>query len=144
MSEPLVRDCMHEGVISCDPEASIEEVAAIMHERRISAVVVVSDALAVGIISQTDLLNATFVQPYMRYWRGLTARHLMTSPVVSIAPDAPLATAVQVLRDRRIHRLVVTEPTPSGERPVGILSLTDIAHYGSKQGFAEEVVKEES
>ncbi len=144
MSEPLVRDWMHEGVISCDPEASIEEVAAIMHERRISAVVVVSEGLAVGLISQTDLLNATFVQPYMRYWRGLTARHLMTSPVVCIAPTAPLAAAVEILRERRIHRLVVTESTSAGERPLGILSLTDIAHQAGKQPLAEEVAKEES
>ncbi len=143
MPDLLVRQCMHEGVISCEPDASLEEVAAVMRERRISALVVVTDGVAVGVISQTDLVNATFIQPYMRFWRGMTARHLMSSPVVSIGPNAPLAEAIQRLRDRRIHRLVVTEPTSGGERPIGILSLTDIAHVLGTRAFAEEVVKED-
>lgn len=127
MSESLVKDCMHEGVIACSPEAGLEEVAAIMRERGISAVLVMKDDLAVGLISQTDLINAAFIQPYMRYWRGMTARHLMSSPVVSVRPETPLAEAVALLRARRIRRLVVTELLPAGERPLGILSLTDIA-----------------
>ena len=57
----------------------------------------------------------------------MSARHLMTSPVVSIPPGASLAQAVRLLEERRIHRLVVTEQTVDGERAVGILSLTDVA-----------------
>ena len=125
MSELRVSACMHPGVISCAPEASLEEVAAIMRERRISAVVVMKDGAAVGVISQTDLVNAAFIQPYLRYWRGMEARHLMTSPVISVRPDTALAAALELLHSRQIHRLVVTEPGPNGDRPVGILSLTD-------------------
>jgi CBS domain-containing protein len=127
MTEATVRDWMHEGIISCSPDADLEEVAAVMRERRITAVIVVKDGVAVGVISQTDLVNAAFVQPYMRYWRGMAARHLMSSPVVSVPVEAPLAHALEVLESRKIHRLVVTESTPVGERPVGVLSLTDIA-----------------
>jgi CBS domain-containing protein len=127
MTESTVREYMHAGVISCSPDAGLEEVAGIMREQRITAVVVVSDGVAVGIISQTDLVNAAFVQPYMRYWRGMAARHLMSSPVVCVPVDASLAHALEVLESRKIHRLVVTESMLAGERPVGILSLTDIA-----------------
>ena len=127
MPEPTVRACMHEGVISCAPDTPLEEVAETMNARAISALVVVERGRAVGVISKTDLVNAAFVRPYMRYWRGLSARHLMTSPVISIDPGASLAEAVRLLEERRIHRLVVTERTESGERPVGILSLTDVA-----------------
>ncbi|MBI4638894.1 MAG: CBS domain-containing protein [Candidatus Rokubacteria bacterium] len=127
MSDLCVRDCMHEGVISCSPEAGLEEVASVMRERGISAVVVMQDGLLAGLISKTDLVNASFIEPYMRYWRGMVARHLMTAPVVSIRPEAPLVEALTLLRARRIHRLVVAEPAAGGERPVGILSVTDIA-----------------
>jgi CBS domain-containing protein len=126
MREPVVRDLMHEGVVSCAPEATVEQVATRMRERAISALVVVRDGIAVGVISRTDLVNSAFIQPYLRYWHGLTAGHLMTSPVVSIRPEAPLAEALALLRSRQIHRLVVTQPSSTGERPVGILSLTDI------------------
>jgi CBS domain-containing protein len=43
-----------------------------------------------------------------------------------VRPDTPIAEAVELLRRRKIHRLVVTEPAEGGERPVGILSMTDI------------------
>jgi CBS domain-containing protein len=127
MNDLSVRSVMHEGVISCAPDASLEEVARLMREERISALVVVEGGVAVGVISQTDLVNAAYVQPYLRYWRGMVARHLMNSPVISVRPDTPVAEALALLRERRIHRVVVTEPGEGGERPIGILSLTDIA-----------------
>lgn len=127
MPEPTVRDCMHRGVIACAGSANLEDVARLMGKRRISALVVVENGVAVGVISQTDLVNAAYVQPYLRHWRGIAARHLMTSPVVSVRPDVPLPYALEVMRLNGIHRLVVTELAENGERPVGILSFSDIA-----------------
>lgn len=127
MPELMVRDVMHKGVISCGPDTGLEEVASLMRECAISALVVVRDGMAAGVISQTDLVNAAFVQPYLRYWRGMAARHLMSTPVVSVRPDTPLAEAVQLLKTHRIHRVIVTEPLAGGERPVGIVSTTDVA-----------------
>lgn len=127
MRETTVRACMHEGVISCRPDTPLEEVAETMAKRGISALVVMEGDRAVGVISKTDLVNVAFVQPYLRHWRGLSARHLMSAPVISIDPDAPLGEAVRVLEARRIHRLVVSERAADGERPIGILSLTDVA-----------------
>lgn len=128
MSEKTVRDWMHRGVISCRPETSIEEVAATMESKDISALVVVNEAGdAVGVISRTDLVNARFVQPYMRHWRGLSAEHLMSRPVLSVTPETPIREAVALLREKKIHRLVVVERQGGRERPVGILSVTDLA-----------------
>lgn len=137
MSELLVRDCMHDGVISCTPETSVEDVARTMREQKVSALVVVDGGAAIGVISQTDLVNAAFVQPYMQFWRGMAARHLMSSPVVSVRPDDRLASALDVLTTRRIHRVVVTEHSATGERPVGILSLTDVARALGTAAAAE-------
>jgi CBS domain-containing protein len=127
MSEPRVRDWMHVGVVGCRPETPVTEVARTMRAHHVSALVVTDAAgLAVGVISRTDLANVSFVETYLTHWRGMEARHLMTSPVVSVRPDTPVAEAIALLRARRIHRLVVTEPAERGERPVGILSMTDI------------------
>ena len=126
MHDMTVRDCMRPGVISCAPETHLGEVAATMRREDVSALVVVRDGIAVGVISRTDLVNSAFVEPYMRFWRGMEARHLMSSPVASVSPDVPLAKAVELLRAHRIHRLVVTEPVGGVERPVGVLSMTDI------------------
>jgi CBS domain-containing protein len=120
---------MHEGVLSCAPDTPLEDIAERMRERRVSALVVVESGTAVGVISQTDLVNASFVRPYMRYWRGMTARHLMSSPVVTVTPETLLGEAMRLLRRRRIHRLVVTESDHDGAPPVGILSVTDIVGH---------------
>jgi CBS domain-containing protein len=129
-SKTKVRDWMHLGVITCGRDAPAEEVAATMRAHDVSALVVVDDAgYAVGVISRTDLVNATFVEPYLRHWRGLAARHLMSSPVISVQQDAPLEDAVRLLRERKIHRLVVTVVESHRERPVGILSVTDLVGH---------------
>jgi CBS domain-containing protein len=131
MRDARVRDWMHEGVIVCGPETPLPEVAQTMKAHQISALVVVDDrGRATGVISRTDLANASFVEPYMHHWRGMTARHLMTSPVMSVRADTLVAEALDLLRAKRIHRLVVTEPAPGGgERPIGILSLTDVVKH---------------
>jgi len=128
--EVKVREWMHLGVITCTPETSAEDVAETMKLHDVSALVVVDvEGYAVGLISRTDLVNATFVQPYLRHWRGLSARHLMTSPVVSVRAETPLAEAVRLIKERRIHRVVVTMPEGSRERPIGILSVTDLVGH---------------
>lgn len=127
MTDPRVRDWMHAGVVTCRPDTPVTEVAKTMQAEHISALVVTdADGLAVGVISRTDLANSTFVEAYLAHWAGMEARHLMTSPTVSVRPGLPLAEAIELLRRRKIHRLVVTEPAGGGERPVGILSMTDI------------------
>ncbi|SRR6266542_979826 len=127
MTDPSVRDWMHAGAVTCRPDTPVTEVARTMQAEHISALVVTdAQGLAVGVISKTDLANSTFVEAYLAHWRGMEARHLMTSPAVSVRPETPIAEAVGLLRRRKIHRLVVTEPADGGERPVGILSMTDI------------------
>ena len=125
-----VRDWMHFGVIACEPETPAEKVAETMRRHDVSALVVVDgDGYAVGLISRTDLVNATFVEPYLRHWRGLAARHLMSTPVISVRAETPIEDAARLIRERKIHRVVVTVADTIGERPVGILSVTDLARH---------------
>ena len=134
MGQVTARDWMHQGVITCRPDTPIAEVAETMEMKDISALVVVDEAGdAIGVISRTDLVNARFVQPYLKHWRGMAAEHLMSQPVISVTPDTDIKTAVEMLNEKRIHRLVVVETVGSHRRAVGILSVTDLAkHVGNK------------
>jgi len=128
MSEVRVRDWMHKGVITCGPDTPIKEVASTMDAKDISALVVVDGAgAAIGVISRTDLVNARFIQPYLKHWRGMTAEHLMSKPAISIPPDALITDAARIIQEKRIHRLVVVENSSGHVRPIGILSVTDLA-----------------
>lgn len=130
MGQVTVRDWMHQDVITCHPDTPVDEVAEILDVKDISALVVVDGAGdAIGVISRTDLVNARFIQPYLKHWRGMTAEHLMSKPVISVAPDTEIKKAVEMLHEKRIHRLVVVEATAGHTRPVGILSVTDLAKH---------------
>jgi CBS domain-containing protein len=133
MEEQTVRDWMHPGVITCRPDTPVDQVAITMDEKDISALVVVDEAdNAIGVISRTDLVNARFIQPYLKHWRGMSAEHLMSKPVISVSPDTRIKEAVAVLQERRIHRLVVVEQHAGRVRPIGILSVTDLARHMGK------------
>lgn len=133
-----VRDWMHPGVITCHPETPVDEVADTMDVKDISALVVIdTHGDAVGVISRTDLVNARFIQPYLKHWRGMTAEHLMSKPVISVTPDTEIKAAVEILHEKRIHRLVVMETTAGHPRPVGILSVTDLAKHVGESSIGD-------
>jgi signal-transduction protein with cAMP-binding, CBS, and nucleotidyltransferase domain len=133
MGEKTVRDWMHQGVITCHPETPVEEVAHTMDAKDISALVVVNESGdALGVISRTDLVNSRFIQPYLKHWPGMTAEHLMSKPVISVAPETTISEAVSLLHEKHIHRLVVVEKIDGHLRPLGILSVTDLARHVSE------------
>jgi CBS domain-containing protein len=127
MARKTVFDWMHREVIGCHRDTSVEEVALRMQSRDVSALVVVDEVgEAVGVISRTDLVNARFAQPYFKHWRGMTAAHLMTRSVVSVTSDTPINKAAALLKEKKVHRLVVVDREGGKMRPVGILSVTDL------------------
>ena len=135
MEAVTVGEWMHRGVISCKPDTPVAEVAATMDTNDISALVVTDDrGDTLGVISRTDLVNARFIQPYMKHWRGLNAEHLMSKPVISVSTDTTINEAVQLLNEKHIHRLVVVERSGGHSRPVGILSVTDLAKHVGENG----------
>jgi len=132
-SEKSVETWMHRGVVSCSPETPVEEVAKTMESEDISALVVTNEAGdAIGVISRTDLVNARFVQPYMKHWRGMTASHLMSQPVVSVPPDASVRQAARLMQEKNVHRVVVGVHEGDRLKPVGILSVTDLVKHASE------------
>ena len=132
-SEKSVETWMHRGVLSCGPETPVEEVAKTMASEDISALVVTDEGgNAVGVISRTDLVNARFVQPYMKHWRGMTASHLMSQPVVSVPPEASVREAAQMMQEKNVHRVVVGVHEGEKLKPVGILSVTDLVRHASE------------
>jgi crotonyl-CoA carboxylase/reductase len=120
----LVREAMHEGVITCPVEAKLAEVARLLLENRIHAVVVTRDDTPVGVVSQTDLVLAR--QGRSRQQAAvLTAGDVMTPNPLTCEPDMLLADAVTLMARRGIHRLFVTEPDEP-RVPIGVLSFSDI------------------
>ena len=119
-----VAEVMHNGVIGCDLDMPVPQVARLMTMHDISAVPVVdAHGYLVGIITRTDLV---VLRGYDDYWRELQAEHAMQHDLSTIGPDATVAEASRLMSQRKVHRLIVCDGDDGHQRPIGILSQTDI------------------
>jgi len=118
-----VADLMSIEPVTVFDGASLSEAEKLMQQRGITGLPVVdAEGRLVGVISQTDLLRAHVVDEHWARWPGLAVRHLMTSPALTIAADAPIADAAAEMERHHVHRLVVE----TGGRPTGVLSTMDL------------------
>jgi CBS domain-containing protein len=125
-----VKNLMHRGVISCSEDTPIQEVARLLTEKGIHALVVVDgEGFAKGVISQTDLINIESLEEYWNYWKGLAAKHIMSKEIVSVNPETDLEEARRLMVNKKVHRLIVTEKVGGREKPIGVLSMTDLVRY---------------
>ena len=119
----FVRDVMSRSVMTCTPETTVREAARRMAEHHVNALVVVEEASGEleGIVSRTDLAKA-----YDKDINAITIESLMSHDVETIIPDIPVSAAVMIMLDKGIDRLVIQHAKPAPQRPVGLLSLSDV------------------
>jgi CBS domain-containing protein len=124
-----VSEVMHKGILSCDRDASLREVARTMAEQRVHCVVVESgsgDAGPLwGVVSGLDLVAAASV-------RGLdeqTAGGSAASPVVTISARETLERATQLMTEHGTAHIIVID---EAQLPVGVLSTLDVARTLAK------------
>jgi CBS domain-containing protein len=122
----LVRDLMHQGLITCSSDATLGEAAALLVENRVHGVIVTNrEGAPLGVLSDTDLLAAEWVASdveSLRAVRAMTAAELMSSPLVTIPAEAEASEAAVRMRREHLSRLVVTDR----EAPVGVISVSDL------------------
>jgi len=116
-----VKDLMHRGIIACAPGDTIGQVAKIMVDNEIHAVVVMEGGKAVGVVSQTDMVLARQGRTSAQA-RAMLAKEVMTPGCATCDAGILLSEAVSQMTGRRMHRLVVTE----NGQPVGVISMTDV------------------
>ena len=127
-----VRDVMTTSVVTVDRITPYKEIARLLTEHRISGMPVLTMGRHVaGVVSEGDLLAARARSTGGRWhWltgrkerQGLVASQLMTSPAITIHPDAALATAAGLMSAHHLRRLPVVDP--DGQL-LGIVSRRDL------------------
>jgi CBS domain-containing protein len=102
-----VRDLCQRDVVTCEQDESLVVAADMMRERNISSIVVCSDRVPVGMVTDRDLRNKV-VAPG-RDPGTLRVSDIMNSPLVTIGEDDYLFEALFLMSRRRIHRLCVVD-----------------------------------
>ena len=135
-----VRDVMTADVVTVDRITPYKEIARLLADHRISAVpVLVMGRHVAGVVSEDDLLTVrdraarqaqtrkTGHLPWTHHQGNehpkLTAGEMMSSPAITIHPDAPIPRAARLLHDRHIKRLPVVDPDG---KLIGIVSRRDL------------------
>jgi CBS domain-containing protein len=131
----LVAEVMTYNVVAVRREAKFKEIVAVMNRRRVSAFPVLDDRdRVIGVVSEADLLPREAYPAWPsadgRERRripakagALTAGELMTSPAMTISPQATLTEAARVMHTHKVKRLPVTD---ADGRLVGIVSRVDL------------------
>lgn len=116
-----VRDVMTRQPVTCEVSTTIEAAARLMRDHDIGDVLVCDGEMLRGIVTDRDIVVrciAGGVDPS----RSILG-DICTGGVLSVGPDTSTDDAARTMRDSAIRRLPVVE----GGRPIGIVSLGDLA-----------------
>jgi CBS-domain-containing membrane protein len=141
-----VRDAMTRDVIALNKFDDIGNAVKLLAEKNISGLPVVDrENRVVGIISEADVVSMvgsrrahTFKEilrsivghPLPERKIGHLVGDIMTSPAVTVYPDAEISEAVRLMDGRRIRRLPVVD---KDQRLVGLISRSDIVKAMGKK-----------
>jgi CBS domain-containing protein len=114
----LVRDLMTVGVVTCSPETSIVDIARLMLDSDVEAVVVLEEGNALGVIGQDELVQAFTRQDY----ENLTAEQVLREGVPQIPADIPLSAAAQYMLDQKVRALFLMHHAGGIEYPAALIS----------------------
>ena len=121
----LIRDIMHPGVITCRPDATLGQVAVMLIQHHVHALLVADrDGRPLGVISDYDLLAGEWLSgdpESLEVMRSMTAGELMSTPVDTVEADVPVREAVLRMGEEGISRLLVLDDG----QPAGVVSVSD-------------------
>jgi CBS domain-containing protein len=162
MPAPTARDLMTPDVLSVPPGTPILALAHMMAERHISAVPVLSaEGALLGLVSEADLIRrladeeekapswfaGLFADPVAqaeRYARahGAKAADVMTTEIVSVAPEDSAARVARTMEEKGVRRVLVVKDG----KLQGIVSRADllralVAPPGPAGGGSDEQIR---
>lgn len=111
---------MSKNPVTIDPSATAKEAAALMRERELGSLLVVSARKPVGIVTEKDLVTKVVAENRMP--AEVTVNEVMTSPVVTIGPYQEILDAAKTMADLNIRRLAVVD----NDDLVGLVTENDI------------------
>jgi len=110
-----VADLMTEAVVTTEPHVSVDRVRRLLQRNKVSAVPVVDgEGRPLGIVSATDLVAG--LKP------ASPVSSIMTEKVYTVPKYEDVSIAARIMRNHRIHRVVVTHE----QKVAGVISAFDL------------------
>lgn len=123
-----------DAVVTVEPHATLNHVLALLHDRRIGAVLVMDGDTIAGLVSERDICRQ--LHTHGGFLFELCAQDIMSTPVITAEPRISAADALAIMTERRFRHL----PVVDAGRLVGLVSIGDLV----KQRIAEAEAEAES
>lgn len=110
-------------LVTCSPRTTIQKAAELMTKKHIGSVLVCSNGLPTGIITDKDLRNKVISgkQPITA-----SVKSIMSVPVITYPKKLTITQAQMAMMKSNISHLVITEDGTANTKALGILSKHDI------------------
>ena len=118
-----IRDILQKkGTIvwSASPDETVLEAIRRMAERNVGALLVLEDDQLVGFFSERDYSRKVILQGLRS--EDTPVRTIMTTPVLTISPDATVEQGLSLMSEKFIRHLPVTD----GSGVIGMVSIGDL------------------
>jgi CBS domain-containing protein len=124
-----VSEVMATDVVTVGRNDDLRLVDDIMAERHIRHIPVVEDGAIVGLVSQRDVFRAQMSSTMgygekgqRAYLHSILVKEIMVHPVITIAPEAPVTEAIDLIVEKGIGCL----PVVQGQQVIGIVTKTNL------------------
>jgi CBS domain-containing protein len=126
---------MHPGVTWVEPDTSIQELARKMRDEDIGSIPIGENDKLVGMVTDRDIAIKGVADG--RDPASLTARDVMTGPILYCRSDEEVEDAVRLMEMHQVRRLPVID---ENKRMVGMLAIGDVA-YATSRNISGEVIE---
>lgn len=137
-----VKEIMTTQIEFAEADETVISAAKMMNDFNIGAIPVKQGDRMIGIITDRDIVTRLLAQG--KDPSSTSVREIMTEGLFCCSQDDSIEDAIRTMEDQQVRRLIVCDQE---DRPVGILSLGDIAtKYGQFElaGEALEMISEPS
>ncbi|HEV2447013.1 MAG TPA: CBS domain-containing protein [Candidatus Sulfopaludibacter sp.] len=110
------------GVWSIPPDATVYDALAMMAERDVGALLVMSGERLLGIISERDYARKVILQGLSS--RETAVHEIMTEALVAATPDSTVEECMRSMTHHRIRHL----PVMQSDRVIGVISIGDLVN----------------
>ena len=111
-----------DAIWSVEPTATVYEAIAMMAEKSVGALLVVSDGKLVGIISERDYARKVVLQ--RRSSSDTLVHEIMTGSVITVTPDHSVENCMKMITEHRVRHL----PVLAGDILLGVISIGDLVN----------------